>query len=309
MRIVFLSHYYPPEVNAPASRTSEHARVWVREGHEVVVLTCAPNHPGGRIYPGYRNRLTQSEVIDGVTVIRVWTFLAANEGFARRTLNYVSYAISASIAVTSIARPDIVISTSPQFFCGLTGLVARTLRRVPWVLEIRDLWPESIVTVGAMRKGGAVRVLEWLESLAYRTADSIVALTDAFVPHIVAHGGDAGKITVIKNGANLDLFARADDGSDAKRRLGIAGKFVAAYVGTHGMAHGLDTVLEAAAALRADPRFVFLLVGDGAERHGLEQRRQAMELGNVMILGQRPKDEMPAIWAATARASAIPATW
>ena len=299
MRIVFLSHYYPPEVNAPASRTSEHARVWVREGHEVVVLTCAPNHPGGRIYPGYRNRLTQSEVIDGVTVIRVWTFLAANEGFARRTLNYVSYAISASIAVTSIARPDIVISTSPQFFCGLTGLVARTLRRVPWVLEIRDLWPESIVTVGAMRKGGAVRVLEWLESLAYRTADSIVALTDAFVPHIVAHGGDAGKITVIKNGANLDLFARADDGSDAKRRLGIAGKFVAAYVGTHGMAHGLDTVLEAAAALRADPRFVFLLVGDGAERHGLEQRRQAMELGNVMILGQRPKDEMPAIWAAT----------
>ncbi|HEY8136818.1 MAG TPA: glycosyltransferase, partial [Methylocystis sp.] len=153
MRIVFFSHYYPPEVNAPASRTSEHARIWARAGHDVVVVTCAPNHPGGRLYPGYANLPRQSETIDGVRVVRVWTYLAANEGFARRTLNYISYAASATIGMVGLDRPDVVVSTSPQFFCGLTGLVAKTIWRRPWVLEIRDLWPESIVTVGAMRKG------------------------------------------------------------------------------------------------------------------------------------------------------------
>jgi glycosyltransferase involved in cell wall biosynthesis len=299
MRIVFFSHYYPPEVNAPASRTSEHVRVWARAGHDVVVITCAPNHPGGKIYPGYTNRLYQIETIDGIRIVRVWTYLAANEGFVRRAINYLSYAVSATLAMVWIERPDVVVSTSPQFFCGLTGLIAQTIRRTPWVLEIRDLWPESIVTVGAMRKGLTVRLLERLEALAYRRADRIVSVTDSFVPHIVAHGGAEAKISVIKNGANLDLFAPANDGRDVKRRLGLEGRFVAAYVGTHGIAHGLDTILEAADRLREESRIVFLLVGDGAERQRLERRKQEMRLNNVVMLGQQPKEAMPGIWAAT----------
>jgi glycosyltransferase involved in cell wall biosynthesis len=299
MRIVFFSHYYPPEVNAPASRTSEHARVWARAGHDVVVVTCAPNHPGGRLYPGYANLPRQSETIDGVRVVRVWTYLAANEGFARRTLNYISYAASATLGMVGLDRPDVVVSTSPQFFCGLTGLVAKTIWRRPWVLEIRDLWPESIVTVGAMRKGLIVRMLERIEALAYRRADRIVSVTDSFVAHIAERGGTREKIAVIKNGANLELFTQAGDEEDCKRQYGLAGRFVAAYVGTHGMAHGLDTVLEAAKLLRDDPRIVLLLVGDGAERERLEQRKREMGLGNVIMLGQQPKDAMPGIWAAT----------
>ena len=299
MRIVFFSHYYPPEVNAPASRTSEHARVWARAGHDVVVVTCAPNHPGGRLYPGYANLPRQSETIDGVRVVRVWTYLAANEGFARRTLNYISYAASATLGMVGLDRPDVVVSTSPQFFCGLTGLVAKTIWRRPWVLEIRDLWPESIVTVGAMRKGLIVRLLERIEALAYRRADRIVSVTDSFVAHIAERGGTREKIAVIKNGANLELFTQAGDEEDCKRRYGLAGRFVAAYVGTHGMAHGLDTVLEAAKLLSDDPRIVLLLVGDGAERERLEQRKREMGLGNVIMLGQQPKDAMPGIWAAT----------
>jgi glycosyltransferase involved in cell wall biosynthesis len=297
-RIVFFSHYYPPEVNAPASRTCEHARVWAQAGHDVVVVTCAPNHPTGEVYPGYANRLWSSEIIDGVRVVRVWTFLAANEGFLWRTLNYVSYAVSATLAVPRLKRPDVVVSTSPQFFCGLAGLMAKSLRGVPWVLEIRDLWPESIVTVGAMRKGMTVRFLEWLERLAYRRADQIVSVTDSFVPHIAARGG-AGKITVIKNGADLLRFQRQGRGDEARARLGVEGRFVAAYVGTHGMAHGLDTILRAADLLRGDPRIVFLLVGDGAERQRLDAQRASMGLSNVIMLGQQPKDAMPGIWAAT----------
>jgi glycosyltransferase involved in cell wall biosynthesis len=299
MRIVFFSHYYPPEVNAPASRTSEHARLWARAGHDVVVVTCAPNHPGGKLYPGYANRLRQTETIDGVRVVRVWTFLAPNEGFARRILNYLSYAVSATLAMIGLERPDVVVSTSPQFFCGLTGLVAQTIWRRPWVLEIRDLWPESIVTVGAMRKGFVVRLLERIEALAYRRADRIVSVTDYFVAHIAARGGTKEKISVIKNGANLDMFTLSGDEQDCKRRYSLDGRFVAAYVGTHGMAHGLDTVLEAAQLLREDARIVFMLVGDGAERLRLERRKQEMGLGNVIMLGQQPKDAMPGIWAAT----------
>lgn len=299
MRILFLSHYYPPEVNAPASRTSEHCREWVRAGHDVTVITCAPNHPAGKVYDGYRNRLFRKEVVDGVTVIRVWTFLAANEGFGRRTLNYVSYMLGAALALPRVKRPDVVISTSPQFFCGLTGLMAKWFRRVPWVLEIRDIWPESIVSVGAMKKGRVIRTLEWLETRAYRNANAIVSVTESFVPHITDRLKGPKPLHVIKNGVDLSLFNRSISAEDAKRQLGLDGKYVAAYVGTHGLAHGLDTVLDAAERLTHDPRIVFLLVGDGAERVRLLERAKQMQLPNIRILGQRPKSDMPMVWAAT----------
>lgn len=299
MRIVFFSHYYPPEVNAPASRTSEHCRIWAKAGHEVTVITCAPNHPAGKIYPGHTNRLFQSEMVHGVRVVRVWTYLAANEGFTKRTLNYLSYMFSASLAMLRMPRPDVYVSTSPQFFCGLTGLVAKNLKRRPWVLEIRDLWPESIVTVGAMRKGVGTRILEWLERLAYRKADHIVAVTDSFVAHIAERCQAASKITVIKNGVDLTLFNHGTPGTDMKAKLGLEGRFVAAYVGTHGMAHGLDTILDAASLLQGDPRIGFVLVGDGAERTRLMARAKSMGLNNLRILGQLPKHSMPDVWSAT----------
>jgi glycosyltransferase involved in cell wall biosynthesis len=297
MRILFFTHYYPPEVNAPASRTSEHCREWVRRGHVVTVVTCAPNHPSGKIYSGYRNRLFQAETVDGVKVIRLWTFLAANDGFLLRTLNYVSYLAAATLAMPFLPKADVVISTSPQFFSGLAGLVARFAKRAPWVLEIRDLWPESIVTVGAMRKGATIRLLEAIEAMAYRRADRIVAVTDSFVSHIENRGG-GGKVVVIKNGVDLTLFSRGADGDEIKRRFGLEGRFVAAYVGTHGMAHALDAVLDAAALLRNE-QIGFLLVGDGAARRALQERAEAMNLDNVRIVGQLPKSDMPAVWAAT----------
>lgn len=298
MHILVFSHYYPPEVNAPASRTAEHARAWVTAGHRVTVVTSAPNHPAGVLYPGYRNRLFQRETVDGVEVVRVWTFLAANSGFAKRISNYVSYMVTALMAVPRLARPDVIMSTSPQFFCGLAGLGTRWMRRAPWVLEVRDLWPESIVTVGAMKKGRAIRFLEWLERLAYRKADRVVSVTDSFVSHIAERRG-RDDVAVLKNGVDLELFRKECDGAATKARFGLDGRIVAAYVGTHGMAHGLDTLLDAAARLADDPRIGFLLVGDGAERARLEVRAQEMGLNNLHIAGQLPKNEMPAIWSAT----------
>lgn len=299
MRILFFSHYYTPEVNAPASRTSDHCRAWAAQGHEVTVVTSAPNHPHGKVYPGYRNRPYQSEMLDGVRVVRVGTWMAANEGFARRILNYVSYLASAILVLPFLPRADVVVSTSPQFFCGLAGWFARYFKRAPWVLEIRDLWPESIVAVGAMRKGLAIRSLEGLEGFAYRQADAIVSVTRSFVPHIGERCGNPGKIAVLVNGADLSAYVRNDNGASVRRALGLEGKFVGAYVGTHGMAHGLSTILDAAELLKSDPRFAFLMVGDGADRERLQAERAARGLDNVVILGQRPKAEMPAFWSAT----------
>jgi glycosyltransferase involved in cell wall biosynthesis len=299
VRILFLSHYFPPEVNAPASRTFEHCREWVRQGHEVTVVTCAPNHPRGVVYEGYRNRLWQREARDGIRVVRLWTYLAANEGFAKRTLNYVSYMVSAVLAAPWLPRADVVVTTSPQFFNGLAGYFVSRLKRAPWALEIRDLWPESILSVGAIKNARIIRALEWLERFAYRKADVIVPVTDAFKRYMVERGVPAEKIHVIKNGVDLGFYRGAEGPNPLAVELGLEGKFVAAYVGTHGMAHHLETVLEAAERLRPRKDIVFLMAGDGAERDRLLAKKEAMGLENVLMLAQQPKGRMPEIWALT----------
>lgn len=300
MHILFLSHYYPPEVNAPASRTSECAKVWVKLGHKVTIVTAAPSHPRGVVYPGYRNRWLAREEVDGVEIIRIWTFLAANEGFGRRILNFLSYPFSVLLHLRSLPRADIVVSSSPQFFAGLAGWLLKR-RSGPWVFEVRDLYPDTILAVGAMKRSLLVRFLEGLERAAYRSADAIVSVTDSFVPHIRARGATC-PIKVIKNGVDLSFYAERgaeDAGAAFRRALGLEGKFIAAYVGTHGMSQGLDVVLEAATITKDEPDIVYLLVGDGAQRAALVQAREAKRLDNVLILGQRPKAAMPAVWQAT----------
>ncbi|MDO6461360.1 glycosyltransferase family 4 protein [Granulosicoccaceae sp. 1_MG-2023] len=300
MHILFLSHYFPPEVNAPASRTFDHCKTWVKQGHQVTVVTCAPNHPRGKVYDGYKNRLYSSEEIDGIRVVRLWTYITANEGFVKRTLGYVSYMLATFFYLPFAPRADVVISTSPQFFNGLAGYAYKLLKRTPWVLEIRDLWPESILAVGAIKNKKIIGLLEWLERFAYRKADHIVPVTDAFRDYMLNLGVPAEKITVIKNGVDLSLY---DDSSEADLSVlpdevaALQGRFVAAYVGTHGMAHHLETILEAAELLRDEPGIVFLTVGEGAESARLRALRDEKGLDNVIMAGQLPKTAMPAIWA------------
>lgn len=301
MRILFLSHYFPPEVNAPASRTYEHCKQWVKDGHEVTVVTCAPNHPRGNVYEGYRNRLFQRENRDGVLVVRIWTYVTANEGFFRRTLNYVSFMVSATLVAPFLPQFDAVISTSPQFFNGLAGFLVSRIKRVPWVLEIRDLWPESIVAVGAITNRLIIRLLEALELFAYQKADHLVVVTDAFRKHILEKEIPSSKITVIKNGVDFGLYQKPlDGGLGVAQELGLEGKFVVSYFGTHGMAHHLETVLEAAKELVDYKDIRFVLVGDGAERQRLLAMRDKMALHNVLMLDQQPKEKMPELWALSA---------
>lgn len=299
MHILFLSHYFPPEVNAPASRTYENAKRWVAAGHKVTVLTCAPNHPDGVVYSGYRNKLYQWDQIDDIRVLRVKTYIAANKGFVPRILNYVSYLFSATLFCRLVDRPDLVVSTSPQFFCGLAGFTVSRLKRSRWLLEIRDLWPESIVAVEAIPRGRVIRLLEKVETFMYRRADHIVSVTRSFLTHIHGRQVPMEKMSVVTNGADLERYKPCDKDRDLEDELGLTGKFVISYIGTHGMAHSLDTVLSAADQLRDNRDIVFLLVGDGAERDSLLEQKKQMRLDNVVMLPQQPKEMVPRLLSLT----------
>lgn len=298
MKVLFISHYFPPEVNAPANRTYEHARRWVADGHEVTVITGVPNHPKGQIFPGYENRWMQEETKDGIRVIRTWMYLTANEGFLRRTLNYVLFAITAVFGAFRSGAPDVVVATSPQFFVGISGLLVARLRRRAFVLEVRDLWPESIVALGQLRIPFVIRLLEGVESLLYRSADGIVALTRAFLEHIHFRGVPMDRLELIYNGIDRELFRPQPPDRDLLARHGLEGRFLVAYVGTLGLAHGLRTLLQTADLLRDRTDVTFLLIGDGADRNALEREIAERGLSNVRLLGLRPRGEIPA-WLAS----------
>lgn len=299
MHILFLTHYFPPEVNAPATRTYENARRWVKAGHKVTVITCVPNHPRGIVYPGYKNRLWQWDENDGVRVLRVFTYLSANKGFLKRTANYISYMISASLLCSLVRGVDIVVSTSPQFFCGMAGFWVSRLKRCPWVLEIRDLWPESIITVGAIKQRSIIKLLEALEIFLYLKADHIVSVTRSFKLHIMKKGIISDRISVVTNGADFDRFNPLPKQNPAAKAHHLEDKFVISFIGTHGMAHSLQTVFKAANLLKAEKQIVFMLVGDGAERDNLLKEKEALGLENVLMLPQQPKEKIPELLAAS----------
>lgn len=303
LRIFFLSHYYPPEVNAPATRTYEHCTRWAKAGHDVTVVTCAPNCPDGVLYPGYRNRFrAQTEYVDGVRVVRVWTYLAPNAGTVRRILNYLSYMVSAVLVCIRLPRPDVVIATSPQFFCGWAGVLVSRMKRRPLVLEIRDIWPESIETVGAIRNRRMLRILEWLERRMYLAATHIVAVGRGYRARILEKADVADRTTVITNGVDLSRFVPGPPDVRFLHLWDLEGKFVCSYVGTIGMAHGLEVVIDAAKILKAKGRrdVSFCLVGDGAQRRHLEEKAQEAGLdGMVVFTGRQPKEEIPAVLASS----------
>ena len=299
MKILFFSHYFPPEVNAPATRVFQMGRRWVRAGHEVQVITCAPNVPAGKIYDGYRNRPIQHETVEGIRVTRIWTFLAPNKGSVRRSLNYISYLFSAGLAGLFTRNPDLIIATTPQFFCGWTGALVARLRRVPFVLEVRDLWPESIVAVNAMKPGLAIRFLGWLEQKLYAAAGLIVTVGDGYRSRLIERGVPSSKIAVITNGVDRETLKPGARDESLREKFGLAGKFVCAYVGTIGMACGLDVVLRAATLLKQQGRndITFLLVGDGAVLEALKKTAADQKLGNVVFAGLQPKPLIPALLA------------
>ncbi|MGA2733309.1 MAG: glycosyltransferase family 4 protein [Syntrophobacteraceae bacterium] len=300
MHILFLTDNFPPEVNAPAGRTFEHCREWVRAGHRVTVITCFPNFPDGKVFKGYRNQLCKMETMDGIRVIRVWSYIAANKGFLKRTLDYASFMFSAIAASFLVNKPDLVIGTSPQFFTACAAYIAGRVRHIPFVFELRDLWPESIKAVGAMRQSILIGMLEKLEFFLYRKASRIICVTRSFKENLIKRGIGGGKIGVITNGVDMSRFRPGPKDRELERKYGLQGKFVAGYVGTHGMAHGLETILQAAGQIKNfddSDAFRFILLGNGAKKQDLIELARAMSLDNLIFIDSVPKDQVVRYWS------------
>lgn len=295
MRITFLCQYFPPEMGAPSARTYEHARHWAALGHKVTVITGFPNHPTGIIRPEYRGQFIRREKVDGIDLLRTWIYCAPNKGFFKRVLNFLSFFFSSFILGALLTqRSDVVVGTSPQFFCAVSAWLLSVLKRVPFVFEVRDIWPQSAIELGALRNPLIIRALETIELLLYRRAALIVIVAESTKPYLLAKGIPADKIALIPNGIDPQYLAqaRAASGESVRAETGLQDRFIVSYIGTHGMSHALDTVLKAAVQLRDDAALHFLFVGEGAEKDRLRQMAAELKLENVTFLKEQPRDRL-----------------
>ena len=299
MKILYVSQYFPPEMGAPSARAAELADHWARAGHDVSVLTGFPNHPTGVVPPEWRGRLRHlafRERLGQVDVFRTWLWPLPNRKAHERMRNYASFCLSAALRGLTIPRPDVIIATSPQLLVGLSGFWLGSARRVPFVFEVRDLWPESLTAVGVGSEDSFLhQALSRVARLLYDHSDRVVVVTPAFRSRLTDHWGvPSKKISVVENGVETEIFSPAAEvGDNIRQKLGWEGKFIASYIGTIGNAHGLGTLLDAAQKLQQNSRIVFLLIGEGAEKQHVELAIQARGLTNVRVLDQQPRDKIP----------------
>ncbi len=287
-------------MGAPAARASELSRHWARMGHDATVLTGFPNHPTGIVPENWLSRfhrLHYTETVDGVRVVRTWLWPLPNRKAHERIRNYASFCVSAALRGLALHKPDVVIATSPQLLCALAGWWLSFWKRVPFVFEVRDLWPESLAAVGAAAEGSLLhRTLGAIAGFLYRRANRVVVVAPAFKDHLIRHWNvPAAKICIVENGVETDLF-RFDRGAmEVRKQLQIEDRYLICYIGTIGNAHGLETLIAAAEDLQtALPSAMFLVIGEGAEKERMAQLAVARRLNNVRFLGEQPRERIPA---------------
>lgn len=288
-------------MGAPSARTFEHARRWVELGHDVTVVTGFPNHPTGIIRPEYRGQFVKRERIAGIDLLRTWVYCAANKGFFRRVLNFFSFFFSSLIlGAVMTRRPDVVIGTSPQFFCAVAAYLLSRIKRVPFIFEVRDIWPQSAIEMGVLKNRWLIRALEAIEMHLYRRAVLIVPVAESTREYLLNKGIPPEKIKIITNGIDANYLASSSvQPEEVRQQLGLADKFVVSYIGTHGMAHALDVVLNVAKQFSADSNVHFLFIGEGAEKANLKRLAEQLSLSNLTFLDQQPRERLLGFYRAS----------
>lgn len=307
MKILYISQYFPPEMGAPSARASELARHWADAGHDVSILTGFPNHPTGIVPAEWRSHLRglwYHEKIGGVNVYRTWLWALPNRKAHERMRNYASFFLSAALRGMFLARPDVIIASSPQLLVGLSGWWLAFAHQIPFVFEVRDLWPESLAAVGLGGEDSLLyQALAGIAGFLYDRADRIVVVTDAFKNHLVHRWRvPTEKIDVVENGVETDLFTPSEPAvrAAARRELGADSHFVVSYIGTMGMAHGLETLLNTAAKLQSEnPNVVFVMIGEGAEKARIKALAESLQLKNVHFLDQQPREKLASFISAS----------
>ncbi|NLN94204.1 MAG: glycosyltransferase family 4 protein [Candidatus Hydrogenedens sp.] len=299
MKILFLCQYFPPEPGAPAARTHEHTREWVRQGHDVTVICGIPNHPDGEVPRAYKRDFIYEEIHDDVQVLRVWFYVTPNRGKIRRSISFLSFMFASLFwGIFRGGRADVVVATSPQLLCGAAGYLLSRIKRCPFVFEVRDLWPDQIVDLGVIRNQRIITWLRKLESFLYEKAAAIVTVAEAVRQKLIERGLPPGKVHTITNAIALDIFAPRDRIGTMRHRYGWSENFLVMYIGTHGMSQGLETVIAAAEKLQDVEGLRFVFVGAGAERENLMALAGEKGLENVEFIPAQPRAETPDFYAA-----------
>lgn len=296
--ILYLTPYYPPEVGAPQARISEMAKRLVQAGHRVTVLTTRPNYPTGVVPPEYRTGAHDHETIDGVEIIRVWSFYSPNRGFWRRILSQLSFGwLAPRLARKALARPDIVIVESPPLFDAFGGRMLARRFACPYVFTVADIWPESAIQLGALRNRFFIWLAERLEWSTYQKASTVWAVTQGIRTNLLRRGLAPEKIFYLTNGVDTAKFHPIDK-TIARQELGWDDRFTLLYAGTHGLAQGLPMVLEAADKLRQRSDLRFVLIGDGALKANLVSEARERQLDNITFLDPIAHGQMPLVLSA-----------
>jgi glycosyltransferase involved in cell wall biosynthesis len=297
VRILYISQYFPPEVGATQNRAYEMALGLIRAGHEVTMVTEFPNHPTGVIPEHFRGKLFENTSLDGIEVIRTWVKASPSSSFASRIAFYLSFALMSTLAGLLKARGpfDLVYATSPPLFVGCAGLALAFLRRIPFVFEVRDLWPEEAVRLGQLKNRPLISLARLLEKLLYKRAHYIVVVVQEMLEYLQRYRIPLYKVVLIRNGSNTDLFC--EDPRSRRRvrsELGLESSFITLYVGLHGLAQDLDTLLTTAESLlEDDPEIRFLLIGDGPTKRRLQMDSEMRGLSNVSFLPSEPMSRIP----------------
>jgi len=297
MRFLILTQYFPPEIGGAMTRLKSFALELFRQGHEVEVVTSMPNYPRGHFFAGYEKSFYKKEIMDGITIHRVWLYPAVGGG-VKRMLNYCSFALTSSFGLLRAKKPDYLFVESPPLFLSVPAFLAATFWRAPFIFNVADLWPDVIVDGGFMKEGFIIRCLRKVEQWSYRRAAYVNTVTDWLLKVLREQKSVPDeKLLFLPNGVDTRKFRPSPPDEDLKKRLGLAGKQIVLWAGTLGYAHGLDKVLEAARLLEARNKIHFLFVGDGSARGDLMRLHRELRLTNVTFREPVSLDEIPAYYS------------
>lgn len=298
MNILILTHYYPPEVGAPQARLSEMASAWKKKGHQVRVLTCFPNHPTGVIPEAYQGERWMEEELNGIKVFRTFVYATPNKGFIKKTISHISFMVSSVIQGWRVAKgQDVILVSSPTFFSVISAWLLSRIFRIPYIFEVRDLWPAIFVELGILKNKWIIKLLEAIEYFLYRNAAAVVPVTQSFADYIEERGIAKSKLHVITNGVDLDFFLPRVKPAKLISSLRLDGKFIVLYIGAHGISQALSAIIEAAKKAMVFPDIHFLFIGEGAEKERVMTLAAQYQLSNITFLPQQPKEAVPDYYA------------
>lgn len=296
MKILVLHQYFLGKEDPGGSRFNQFVKYWEESGHDITVVAGTVHYATGKKEDRYKGKWVLKEPYsNNVDVVRTYVSEAYNKSFVGRLWGYFSFTLSSLWAILfHVKKHDVMIVTSPPLFVGVTGVLAKWLKRTPLVFEIRDLWPESAIDTGVLTNPLIIKMAYFVEKLSYKFSNKINVLTPAFKQKLIEDKGiKEEKITFIPNGADLDIFEPGQRDNWVRDQYGLEDQFVVAYMGAHGVANHLESLLETAKEFNDDEQVAFVLIGDGMRKSALQQKAKEDGITNVVFIDSQPKHKIP----------------